>query len=183
MQNKEREQKQKIRKEILKKLRNQSGREKKKKSEIIKKKVFALTQFQKAKRIGFYASKEEEVDTWGIMREVLIAKKIALPSVGKKELVLSYVRNLDELKKGLYGIYEPKSPLNVAKLDELDLIIVPGVAFDLLNNRLGRGVGYYDQLLKKADSIFKLGLGFDFQLVEKLPVDSNDVAMDKVITN
>ncbi len=177
------EEKQKIRKGILEKLRNQSAKEREKKSEIIREKVFALTQFQKAERIGFYASKEEEVDTWKIMREVSLFKKIALPSVVKEKLVFSYLRNLDELKRGVYGIYEPKNPLNVTNLDDLDLIIVPGVAFDLLNNRLGRGIGYYDQLLKKAGLIFKLGLGFDFQIVERLPVDSNDVAMDKVITD
>lgn len=175
--------KQKIRMEILQKLHNQSPKERREKSEIIRKKVLLLTQFQKASRIAFYASKEEEVDTWEIMREVLIDKKIVLPSVASGKLVFSYVPNLDGLKKGIYGIYEPKDPLDVAKLDDLDLIIVPGVAFDLLNNRLGRGIGYYDQLLKKASSVFKLGLGFDFQLVERLPVNNNDVAMDKIITN
>ena len=177
------EEKQKIRIKILEKMQKQSPRERRKKSEIIRKKILLLTQFQKAKRIGFYASKEEEVDTWKIMREALTCKRIALPFLVKKKLLLSYVQNLDKLKQGTYGIYEPKNPLDIARLSDLDLIIVPGIAFDRLNNRLGRGLGYYDSLLKKSSSIFKLGLGFDFQIVERLPVDSNDVAMDKVITN
>lgn len=164
-------------------MQKQSPKERKEKSEIIREKVFALMQFQQAERIGFYASKEEEVDTWEIIREVLFSKRIALPSVTKGKLIFSYLRNLNELKKGTYGIYEPKDPLDVVELNDLDLIIVPGIAFDFLNNRLGRGCGYYDRLFKEKGAIFKLGLGFDFQITERFPVNSNDVAMDKVITN
>ncbi len=164
-------------------MREQPVKERRKKNEIIRKKIFSLVQFQKARKIGLYVSKEDEVDTWKIIKEVLCIKNIALPSMQKKNLVFFYLRNLGDLKKGVYGIYEPKSSLNAVKLNDLNLIIVPGIAFDLSNNRLGRGLGCYDRLLKKMSSVFKLGLGFDFQIVKNLPVNSKDVPLDKVIIN
>ncbi len=175
--------KQKIRAEILEKMRKQSPKERREKSEIIKKKILLLAQFQQAKRIGFYASKEDEVDTWKMMQEVAFFKEIALPRVVKNSLIFFYVKDVKDLKKATYGIYEPQESLDVAQVENLDLIIVPGIAFDFLNNRLGRGLGYYDRFLKKAGRTFKLGLGFGFQIVEKLPVNENDVSLDKVITN
>ncbi|RKY39023.1 MAG: 5-formyltetrahydrofolate cyclo-ligase [Candidatus Omnitrophota bacterium] len=175
--------KQRLREEILKKLQSQSPQERARKSKLIKEKVFSLLQFQKAEKVGFYASKEEEVDTWEMMEEVIFSKKIALPYLHKGEILLSYIQSLKGLRKGVYGIYEPCSPNTPIDPNELEIIIVPGVAFDLLNNRLGRGKGYYDRLLKRTLQTFKLGLGFDFQIVERLPVEENDVRVDKVITN
>ncbi len=68
------------------------------------------------------------------------------------------------------------------EVDKIDLIIVPGIAFDKSLNRLGRGKAYYDKLLKDSKAI-KIGVCFDFQLLESVPVDKYDVKMDLIITN
>ena len=63
----------------------------------------------------------------------------------------------------------------------MELIIVPGVAFDRHNNRMGRGRGFYDRLLKSTPNAYKVGVGFDFQMVDNVPVEPFDVPMNKVI--
>ena len=64
----------------------------------------------------------------------------------------------------------------------IDLIVVPGVAFDTKGNRLGRGKGYYDRLLPHIPSAYKAGICFPFQIVEEVPAESFDILMDEIIT-
>jgi len=86
------------------------------------------------------------------------------------------------MKKGQsFGILEPEGE-SFTELQDIDLIIVPGVAFDKNNNRLGRGKAYYDKLLNYVNC-HKYGVCFDFQLVPNVPADQHDVKMDKVITD
>jgi len=84
-----------------------------------------------------------------------------------------------ELKKGLFGIPEPEHPV-WAGTNELDLILVPGVAFDSSGNRLGRGGGFYDQLLPQYSAI-RAGICFNFQLLKEIPVESHDCVMDLLV--
>ena len=81
-----------------------------------------------------------------------------------------------------YHIQEP-----IGKIFEdystIDVIIVPGVAFDNQGNRLGRGKGYYDRFLKKIPATKKIGICFDFQMIEQIPTEKNDIPMDDIITN
>jgi 5-formyltetrahydrofolate cyclo-ligase len=85
------------------------------------------------------------------------------------------------LKKGPYGICEPVVQRFV-KREDLDLVIVPGVAFDRRGNRLGRGKGYYDRFLKKLpNEAISFGLAFDFQILPSLPATKTDVSVNKVI--
>ena len=80
---------------------------------------------------------------------------------------------------GSYNIIEPiGTPIPAS---EIDLIIVPGVAFDKSGNRLGRGKGFYDRLLHNLSAI-KIGVGYDFQLIEKINTEPHDIAMDAIIT-
>ena len=87
----------------------------------------------------------------------------------------------DSLRKGAFGIWEPKADGEEAVEGAIDLIIVPGVAFDAQGHRLGRGRGFYDRLLSSLDTP-KVGICFDFQLVPSVPVESFDHPMDHVIT-
>ena len=108
-------------------------------------------------------------------------KKIALPRVDGNDLVLHWVAGPDDLVKGCFGILEPPASTPVADPNKLDLILVPGVAFDRQGGRLGRGRGYYDRLLA-GTSAFKVGVCFDWQIVPEVPREAHDIRMDAVVT-
>jgi 5-formyltetrahydrofolate cyclo-ligase len=176
-----------IRKEILKNLNSQADKEVSRKSEIIKKKLFSLPEFEKAKFVMFYASKPKEVATKSMIDKALRAgKRVALPRcTSKGTVVAKEIRNRHtDLEKGTYGIREPRKHRRNVEPDKIDIVIVPGVAFDKKNRRIGRGKGYYDRFLESLprDAV-KIGLAFDFQIVKNLPVDSHDIPVSKVITN
>ena len=88
----------------------------------------------------------------------------------------------DDLKISSYGILEPKKDkIKNISSDKIDLIIVPGVAFDLKGNRMGHGKGYYDRFLNLVKST-SIGLAFEFQIIENIPVESHDKPIDMIIT-
>lgn len=115
-----------------------------------------------------------------------LKKKIYLPKVNKKNktVTLYSIQNLTrDLKKGAYGIYEPRALLRrKGRLEEMDLILVPGLGFTKLGARLGQGGGYYDRLLKKVKAK-KIALAFREQLLPVIPMMRRDVWMDEVITD
>ncbi|MBQ8657485.1 MAG: 5-formyltetrahydrofolate cyclo-ligase [Prevotella sp.] len=88
----------------------------------------------------------------------------------------------DDLRRGAFGIMEPCGEL-FTDYERIDLIVVPGMAFDAEGHRLGRGRGYYDRLLARVpNNIYKIGLCFPFQLVDHVPTDENDISMDEVLS-
>lgn len=181
--------KEKIRKEILARLRKQKEEDRLTKSLLILKKLFALPEFKQAKTILFYASFDGEVETLEMMKQSLtLGKKIALPSIHTKhkEITPTYVHDLQEdLVLGSYGIKESRhTGRYTVNCDEIDISIVPGVAFDADNYRLGRGAGYYDRFLTRlSKEIPAIGLAFDFQLVTRLPRQEHDIPMTRVVSN
>ncbi len=179
-----------FRKKILKLLKGQKEEDRLTKSRVIREKLFAIPEFKKAKTILFYASFDGEVETFSMMKQAQkLGKSIVLPRILKdqKILILSLVKNLTtNLTKGPYGISHPKlAALKVLNPNDIDLAIVPGVAFDSFNNRLGRGAGYYDRFLSQLPKeIPTIGLAFDFQVVDRLPhQESHDIPVTCVITN
>jgi 5-formyltetrahydrofolate cyclo-ligase len=177
-----------IRQRILKLLRNQEEESKHKKSLVILNKLFSIPEFQGAKTILFYASFAGEVDTFEMIQQALeIGKQIALPIVKEKErnIIPALINNLEkDLECGKYGIKQPKEDAKFVDLDKIDMVVVPGVAFDKQNNRLGRGEGYYDRFLKKlSPNSYSVGLAFDFQVVDSLPVSETDIAVSRVIVS
>ena len=176
-----------IRKESLRILKNQDRKEGLRKSGIIKKKLFSLPEFKKAGLVMFYASKPEEVDTSDMIREALeMGKRVALPRcTGQGDIVPKEIKEIHaDLEKSSFGIYEPRQSQEDVRLEEIDLVVVPGVAFDKKQNRLGRGKGYYDRFLKKLPKkTFRAGLSFRLQITENLPKDLQDIPVSKVITD
>jgi 5-formyltetrahydrofolate cyclo-ligase len=84
---------------------------------------------------------------------------------------------------GAYTILEPRQEcVNEVSPESIDLIIIPGVAFDGQGNRIGHGMGYYDRLLQKKIRTHCLGLAFEFQIVESIPTEIHDVKIKKIIT-
>jgi len=173
--------KKEMRKQILEKRNSLTKEEIKEKSKIIKKKLFSSEEYQQAKTVSFFVSFGSEVDTHDMIKEALKEKEVCVPIVQGDYIILSKINDFDDLdKKGKYGILEPSSIIEVDK-ELVDLIIVPGVAFDKKGHRIGYGKGYYDSLLidYKGNTI---GLCFSLQLISKVPVKEHDVRVKKVIT-
>jgi 5-formyltetrahydrofolate cyclo-ligase len=149
----------------------------------------ALPEYQQAKTVLFYLDVRSEVRTRNDLDNALASgKKIVVPYCVDGELELFHLTNPEELAIGMYRILEPKAELRTVdahKVDvkEIDLIIVPGVAFDREGGRTGHGKGYYDKLLEHARPDTPLvALAFECQLFDKIPMQDHDVYMDKVIT-
>lgn len=180
-----------LRKKMKQKLAHQSQSERRKKSTVIQRKIFTQKEFVSSKCIMLYVSKgTREVETGPIIKKALsLGKKVVLPVtlVREKRLKPVCVKNIKrDLKKSEYGIYEPiESQYNrPVRIKDIDLVITPGLAFDKKNNRLGHGQGYYDRFLKCiSEGVPKIGLGFRFQLLKRIPATINDVPLTKVITD
>ena len=186
----EKQPKSSFRENILTLLRNQKEEERLKKSAKVLENLFSLEEFRCAQTILFYASFDGEVDTFEMMKQAQKLKKtIALPTVIKaqRRIIPRIVRNLREgLHRGAYGILEPKKEFaEPVEVSQLDLVLVPGIAFDKNNHRLGRGLGYYDRFLRQLPSHTPtIGLAFDFQVVDRLPYrESHDVQLSHVVVN
>ncbi|RKD30087.1 5-formyltetrahydrofolate cyclo-ligase [Thermohalobacter berrensis] len=180
--------KQKIRNEILTKRKNLSEKDIINKSKKICDLFLSTVLFKKSKNIMAYVDFRNEVKTEHIIKTALSkGKNIFIPiTITKtKELLLSQLKDYDnELTKGTYGILEPKEEyIRKSDPDLLDLIIVPGVAFDKRGYRIGYGGGYYDRFLGKLNKeIPKIALAFDVQIVPKIIPDKFDIPVDFIIT-
>jgi 5-formyltetrahydrofolate cyclo-ligase len=181
--------KEQIRKHCLNLLRNQKEEDRSQKNLRIRERLFALPEFRRSQIILFYASFDGEVETWEMMKLAQQqGKQAALPIIHpeEKKIIPTLVNNLDsDLKAGPYGISQPYyDQKNILDISELHAILVPGVAFDKQNFRLGRGGGYYDRFLNNLPKdIHTIGLAFDFQVVDYLPHDHHDIPVDQLITN
>lgn len=154
------------------------------KSAEIKEKLFSLDEFKDSKTVMFYMSIKNEVYTHDMVKEALASKKVAVPVVDNAngEIFPSEIKSFSELSVGTLGILEPKMEF-MRKLppEEIDLIIVPGIAFDCRGHRIGYGKGCYDKLLKKTKAI-RVGLALELQIINEVPKEAHDVPMDKIIT-
>lgn len=135
--------------------------------------------FKQSTCIALYHSLPDEVNTVDFIEKWGKSKTILLPVVEGEDLRLFPYRGPESLQIGAYGIMEPKEVADFAA--HLDLIVVPGVAFDRNGNRLGRGKGYYDRLLSHSQ-VKTVGICFDFQLVEAIPTEPFDRKMDMIIS-
>ncbi len=175
-------QKKEIRKEIKQLKANYSLEEKKVLSKDILAQVEQLPEFQSAKTVMFYWSMDDEVFTHDFVCEWTEKKQVILPVVNGNTLDLKVFKGVGNLVAGEnFGIPEPDGELFTNEQD-IDFILVPGVAFDKENNRMGRGKAYYDRLLREL-SAYKVGVCFHFQLLPLVPTDQYDIKMDRVISS
>lgn len=135
--------------------------------------------FLMADNVLMYHSLPDELSTHAFLKKWASKKHFFLPRVNGVNLdILPYDESRLEL--GSFHIEEPTGE-NCVDPSEIELIIVPAVAYDRRGNRLGRGKGFYDRLLGEAKAT-KIGVGYEFQLVDEIPVEPHDVPMDMVIT-
>lgn len=150
-----------------------------KKSAIIFKKLEEKEIFKSATTVMLYYSLPDEVQTADFIQKWIKNKRILLPlTIGKTIYPVEISKNT-QFKKGDFGVLEPQKTAIYS--GKIDLIVVPGVAFDKNNNRLGRGKGCYDSFLAQNPETYKIGICYDFQFVEKLPIEPHDIAMNEVI--
>ncbi len=135
--------------------------------------------FGKAGIVCLYSSLNDEVDTHELIERYKDRKQILLPTVRGDMIELHEYGKQDNMKAGDFGISESCGPL-FTDYDSIELVVVPGMAFDKKGNRLGRGKGYYDKFLSQTKAR-KVGLCFDFQMVDSVPTLPHDIRMDEVI--
>ena len=136
--------------------------------------------FMMADKILMYHSLPDELSTIDFIDKWHTRKHFFLPRVNGVNLdVLPYDRT--RLQYRSFHIEEPTGD-DIEDIDNIELIIVPGIAYDNRGNRVGRGKGYYDRLLNRTKAT-KIGIGYDFQLVDEIDSEPHDITMDIVITD
>lgn len=154
------------------------------KSEKIMERLFSLDDFIGASTVMFYIDMRNEVETKSAVERAFdMGKRVIVPKVKKGYGLLAIeIHSLKELEPGTFGVLEPVKNEEIP-LEDIDLVVVPGVAFNEMGFRLGYGGGYYDNFLPKLrKDAKKVAVAFDMQLVEDLPTEPHDVRMDMIVT-
>ena len=167
-----------IRKDLLnKRLKYKNAQED---SEKIIKELLSLPEIQNAHTVLIYYPHKNEVNVLPLF-EILSfkGKKVLFPKTVNEELHPIHVSSLENLKKGNFGILEPEG--EKAEKDYIDIVIVPAVAFDKKGYRIGYGKGFYDRFLKDFKGL-KVGVAYDFQVVDQVPHHEHDIPVDIIVT-
>lgn len=157
--------------------------ESKSKAELVFAEIETMESFKQANTVLAFWSLPDEIPTHDFVIKWSKSKRLVLPVVVGDILELRLYTGTKQLEQSNhFGIMEPKTGMVIAPAD-IDFAIIPGVAFDKKGNRLGRGKGFYDRLMPQFRNILKVGIGYEFQLVESVPVDDFDLPVDMVICN
>ncbi len=176
------EEKQQLRREIARQKKLYSSEQLQNWSDQIMSLLEQSELFRQAHVVACYHALPGEVQTAAFLERWYKKKRIVLPVVQGDDLLFFPYAGPASVQTGAFGITEPiVTPQSVSIEKEIDLIIVPGVAFDRQLNRMGRGKGFYDRLLSTL-SVPKIGIGYSFQLQEQIPTEDFDKKMDLVIT-
>lgn len=147
--------------------------------------LLALEEYRQAASLALYAPAHNETDTTAILTAAFeTGKRVFYPAVCGQQMVFRLVTGLDTLQTGRFGILEPCPSCSEHGADEADLVVVPGVGFDVNGHRIGYGKGFYDRFLHHSGRIACLvGLCHDFQLITgSIPVDPHDIPMEIIVT-
>ena len=177
------QQKQILRKKALRVRNAISKIDQKKYSEKILKLLLSMPVLQSSSSIHTYVSKDSEVMTHQLIYTLLERNiNVICPRIQKhNELGHSIISSFNDFKKNKLGILEPKEELPSFSINDLDVIIVPGLAFTRTGNRIGYGGGFYDRFLIKTNAV-SIGLAFDKQVINKLPHNKDDSILDYIVT-
>lgn len=185
--------KKKLRDEILSIRESLSDKEINEKSKKIYERLLESSIYKKSSNIFTYVNFKNEVKTDMIINHSLLntdtnqGKKVFIPlcNTSIKEIILCEIHGFDELKPNKMGILEPRADIiRIANRKDIDMAIVPGAVFDKEGNRIGYGAGYYDKFFSSLKKdIVKIGICYDFQLVDFAPSSPHDVPMDYIITD
>lgn len=155
-------------------------------SDEITEQLLSTASFARCSRLFCYVSFNQEVETTGILLAAFSqGKKVAVPKISGGEMKFCEIESLKELVQGSFGILEPVTDREAVPLKrEENLVIVPGLAFDNERNRIGYGRGYYDRFFDRYQEIQmgKIALAYEFQILDRLPVNRFDAKVDRIIT-
>lgn len=151
------------------------------KSIAISEKLLQMEEYKKAESIYCYIDFRNEVKTKPIIRRALgDGKKVAVPRVENGRMEFYYFEGYERLQPGTYGVLEPVGGVLAEDIDAL--LIMPGVAFDRENHRIGYGGGYYDRYLERPNHHVKIALAYQFQVFQQIPFEEFDIQPDLVLT-
>ena len=174
-----------LRNSLIEKRLEMSREEVNEKSVIISDKLLKAKDYLNCNDIYIYISIKNEVETKYIIEDSLKkGKKVAVPKIINKEVMkFYYIHSIQDVKKGYFDTYEPINIKSEAIPNKNSIFIVPGVAFDYNNNRLGYGGGFYDKYFNALTfKPKKIGIAYSFQIIEEVPTTKEDVKVDKLIT-
>lgn len=168
----------KFRKDFLSQRLNLNIEEYKKLNKNIFDRILKILSKKNFNSIAMYYPFKKEVDLLKLM-DVLKDKDILFPKVFGKEMEFIKINSLNDFKKGKFGIMEPEGEFYDK---QIDIYLIPGLAFDKQLYRLGYGGGYFDKYFAKHQRTLLIGVCFDFQILEKLPILNHDIKMDMIVT-
>ncbi len=172
-----------VRVRMLHMLKNQKEEERESKSSAVMHKLFRKSVFKKAKRVMFYIAFGGEVETRQMIEKALaLGKCIAVPWCDTQGRIKPCLMPQEaKLSCGVFGVPEP-AVKKCMRLKDIELVIVPGLAFDKDGNRLGRGKGCYDRFLRRiSPDVPAIGLAFDFQVLPVIPATMRDMRVKEVL--
>ncbi len=175
--------KQNLRQEMRQRKKAYGSEQLRRMSQPINEALLAHPRLMSAHTILLYASLADEVNTHELINTLLQQGKTLLLPVVVDDHTMKICRYTHDTNvgHGSFGIMEPQAEA-FTDYEQIDLILVPGMAFDRHGHRLGRGKGYYDRFLSQAKDCYKIGVCFPFQVVDEVPTDEHDVRMDEIIT-
>ncbi len=158
------------------------------KDKAIAERLCDLEVYRRSNAVLFYVSFRAEVETRDLIERALESgKTVLVPKVHEEETALKLyeIKGLDELAPGYMGIPEPEARAeNLRSIGDVELVIVPGAAFDEKGNRLGYGKGYYDKLLSsEAARPVMVALAYEEQMEERIPAEAHDISIDIILTD
>jgi len=183
-----RAEKARIRQEVLKVRDALEPSARETRSALIKERLFSLPEFLRARIIFFFASFRSEVSTIPQIEESLkVGKRIVLPRVDKErnQLSLYEIKDISEISLGYMGIPEPEtSEERQREINDVDMVVMPGAAFDQSGNRLGYGGSYYDKLLSRLrKKIPLIAIAYDEQIQDFIPTEPHDIPVHMIVTD
>jgi 5-formyltetrahydrofolate cyclo-ligase len=173
-----------LRQQVRARLRAMSPEQHRADSQQLCDRLFTLPVWKQARIVLLFAPLQNEPDIWPVISAALKeGKEVSLPKLDSTGFGYDAcpINSLDDLSPGKFGILEPRDTTTVMALNRLDLLLVPGIAFDPRGGRLGRGKGFYDRLLAAVSGL-KCGVAFDEQIVDTVPVGPMDVRLNCILT-
>ena len=172
-----------IRRQMRSMRRALSGEEQKRAADGVYAQIMRMESYRSARTVMAYAAVRGELSLERVMEDIRASgRRLALPRCGESGgMDACLVTERCQLRQGAYGIWEPDESCPVVPPEEIDLMLIPGTAFDRAGGRIGQGGGYYDRYILKTRAV-RVGICHGFALVNRIPTEKHDVRMDAVVT-
>lgn len=168
-----------LRQEIKERVSSLSPNERKESEKRILEQLENNLFFRQAKSVLLFWSLPDEIDTHSFVKKWARQKQLFLPVIQDGKMYIKPYTDEKDMAEGSFKILEPQTLL-FGDINQIDVFVIPAVAFDKQNNRLGRGKGFYDKLLCLV-SAYKIGIAYPEQIVDVIPTEKHDIKMDIIL--